>query len=362
MNSAETVNLSAFALEIGLIAGAALFGWVGNKILFKVLRQWHKRRPSVFMESVIKHLAKPGSYAIPSLAVLIVLGGDMFAGPPFTAVNKIVYVLFIVTLAWLFIKCEDIFEDVIRSTFDVSKANNIRERTIHTQMNYIRKIMILVVVVIALGLILMNFEGVRRIGSTLLTSAGVAGILIGMAAQNTIKNLLAGLKIAFTQPIRYDDVVIVENEWGRIEEITLTYVVVRIWDLRRLVLPLHYFIEHPFQNWTKTNADILGTIFLYTDYTLPVEAVREELKKFVAQREEWDKKVVGLQVTNTTDKGMEIRALISAADSGKAWNLRCAVREHLITFIQQNYPQCLVKVRVENSPSNPVKAGEGAAS
>ena len=350
MNGNESLHMPTIAMQIGSIAAAVLAGWIGHKVLFKVLGQWQKRRPTVFLESVIKHLAKPSSYALPLLILLIILGGGMYQDPPYTAVNKIVYVLFIVTLAWVFIKCEDIFEDVIRATFDVSKADNIRERTIHTQMNYIRKIMILVVIVIASGLILMNFEGVRRIGSTLLTSAGVAGILIGMAAQNTLKNLLAGLQIAFTQPIRYDDVVIVENEWGWIEEITLTYVVVRIWDLRRLVLPLHYFIEKPFQNWTKTNADILGTVFLYADYTLPVEAVREELKKFVETREEWDKKAVGLQVTNATDKGIEIRALVSAANSGSAWNLRCAVREHLITFIQENYPQCLIKVRWENTP------------
>lgn len=353
MGGNESISWETLSVKLGLLVAAVLAGWIVHKILFKVLRQWQKRRPSVFMESVIRHLCRPSSYALPTLILLIVLGGEMHAQPPYTGVAKLVYVMFIVTLAWVFIKCEDIFEDVIRSAFDMSKADNIRERTIHTQMNYIRKIMILVVVIIATGLILINFEAVRRIGSTLLTSAGVAGIIIGMAAQNTIKNLLAGLQIAFTQPIRYDDVVIVENEWGWIEEITLTYVVVRIWDLRRLVLPLHYFIEQPFQNWTKTNADILGTVYLYADYTLPVEAVREELKKFVEHQDDWDKKVVGLQVTNATDKGVEIRALVSASNSGKAWNLRCAVREHLITFIQKNYPQCLIKVRWENSPASP---------
>lgn len=362
MDSAETLPLSTIAYQLGLIAGAAILGWIGHRFFFAVMRQWQSRRPSVALEAAIKHLARPARYVLPIFMVLIVLGGEMYDRSPYPGAAKLMQVLFIVTLAWLFIKCEDIFEDVIRSTFDVTKADNIRERTIHTQMNYIRKIMILVVIIIATGLILMNFESVRRIGSTLLTSAGVAGIIIGMAAQNSIKNLLAGLQIAFTQPIRYDDVVIVENEWGWIEEITLTYVVVRIWDLRRLVLPLHYFIEQPFQNWTKTSADILGTVYFHADYTLPVDDIRQELKRFVEGREEWDKKVVGLQVTNATDKGMEIRALVGAPDSGKAWNLRCAVREHLITYIQQNYPQCLIKVRIENSPTQPVSPEPSAGS
>ncbi|MBZ0167522.1 MAG: mechanosensitive ion channel family protein [Candidatus Omnitrophica bacterium] len=347
-------NLPAPFTQLLLLTLALIAGWAIHLIVFKLLKQINKRKPTVFLASLITHLSKPARYALPLLLVLIVLGGGMFSGQAYMALAKIGQVFFIMTLAWVFIKCEDIFEDVIRDAFDLTKSNNIRERTIHTQMNYIRKLMILVVVIIAAGLILMNFESVRKIGSTLLTSAGVAGIIIGMAAQNSIKNLLAGLQIAFTQPIRYDDVVIVENEWGWIEDITLTYVVVRIWDLRRLVLPLNYFIEHPFQNWTKTNADILGTVFLHADYTLPLEPVREELKRFVATREEWDKKVVGLQVTNATDKGIELRALVSAADSGKAWNLRCALREHLITFIQKNYPQCLIKIRVENSPANPI--------
>lgn len=358
MSSSGFVNLPAPFTQLLLLALALVAGWATHLVAFKLLKQINKRKPTAFLASLISHLAKPAGYALPLLFILIVLGGEIFSGQPYLALAKIGQVVFIMTLAWVFIKCEDVFEDVIRDTFDLTKTDNIRERTIHTQMNYIRKILILVIVIIAAGLILMNFESVRKIGSTLLTSAGVAGIIIGMAAQNTIKNLLAGLQIAFTQPIRYDDVVIVENEWGWIEDITLTYVVVRIWDLRRLVLPLNYFIEHPFQNWTKTNADILGTVFLYVDYTLPLEPLREELKRFVATRDEWDKKVVGLQVTNATDKGIEVRALVSAADSGKAWNLRCALREHLITFIQKNYPQCLIKIRVENSPDKPIVASD----
>ena len=194
---------------------------------------------------------------------------------------------------------------------------------------------------------LMTFERVRQLGTTILASAGVVGIVVGMAAQRTIATFIAGLQIAITQPIRVDDVVIVENEWGRIEEITLTYVVVRIWDLRRLIVPITYFIESPFQNWTRTSADILGTVFIYTDYTVPVNAIREQLQKILNESEHWDKKVCVLQVTNASDRTMELRALMSAADASAAWTLRCEVREKLLAFIKKEYPQALPRLRTE---------------
>jgi small-conductance mechanosensitive channel len=158
---------------------------------------------------------------------------------------------------------------------------------------------------------------------------------------------LAGIQIAITQPIRLDDVVIVENEWGRIEEITLTYVVVRIWDLRRLILPISYFIEKPFQNWTRVSADILGTVFIYVDYTVPVDAFREELTRILQNSPNWDKKVNIVQVTDASEKTVEVRALMSAADASMAWNLRCEVRERLIAFLKKSYPQALPRARVE---------------
>jgi small-conductance mechanosensitive channel len=194
---------------------------------------------------------------------------------------------------------------------------------------------------------LMMFDTVRSLGASVLASAGVIGIIVGFAAQRTIANLFAGFQLAMTQPIRIDDVVIVENEWGRIEEITLTYVVVRIWDLRRLIVPLSYFIERPFQNWTRAQSDILATVFLYTDYAVPVDAMREELKRILAQAPDWDGKVCALQVTNASDRSVELRALASAADASKAWNLRCEIREKLIFFVQQNYPDSLPRVRAE---------------
>lgn len=192
---------------------------------------------------------------------------------------------------------------------------------------------------------MLTFENVRRLGAGLLTSAGIAGIIIGFAAQRSLANLLAGFQIAFTQPIRIDDVLIVENEWGKVEEITLTYVVVRIWDQRRLVLPIHYFIETPFQNWTRTTSELIGTVFIYTDYTLPLEPLREELNRILESSPLWDKRVSVLQVTNATERTMELRALVSARNAPDAWDLRCYVREKMIEFVKANYPECLPKTR-----------------
>lgn len=194
---------------------------------------------------------------------------------------------------------------------------------------------------------LMTFDKVRQLGTSILASAGIIGIIVGLAAQRTIATLLAGLQIAITQPIRVDDVVIVENEWGRIEEITFTYVVVRIWDLRRLILPITYFIEKPFQNWTRVTADILGTVFIYVDYTVPVQAIREELHRILKSTDLWDGKAWGLQVTNATERTVELRALMTAPDASAAWDLRCEVREKILEFVQKKYPDGLPKVRAE---------------
>lgn len=343
----ENILSSPYAKFLIAIGVGLIIGRLASYVLFELLIRINKTREFASFSSAIKHLRTPAGWAIPLFLVVIALGVPAFDDQQFAWGRQMAQVFFVIAFAWTLIKGEDVLQDVIRKQFDVTKEDNIRARTIHTQLNYIRKIFILLVVVLAFGVILMNFDSVRQLGRTLLTSAGVAGIIIGMAAQNTLKNLLAGLQIAFTQPIRYDDVVIVEGEWGWIEEITLTYVVVRIWDLRRLVLPLNYFIEKPFQNWTKTNADILGTVFLYTDYTLPIDPLRTELKRVVADNPNWDQKVAEIQVTNMTDKGMEIRALVSAKNSGLAWKLRCDIREALITFIQKNYPESLVKVRHE---------------
>jgi small-conductance mechanosensitive channel len=184
----------------------------------------------------------------------------------------------------------------------------------------------------------------------------VAAVVAGLAARTTLSSLFAGVQIALTQPIRLDDVVVVEGEWGWIEEITTTYVIVRVWDLRLLVVPLSYFIEKPFQNWTRRTADLLGTVFVYVDYSVPVNELRQELLDILRKSGMWDGRTWGLQVTNASDRTIELRALMSAPNGPKAWDLRCHVREKLIEFLQRQYPQSLPRVRAELESSTAIHA------
>jgi len=260
--------------------------------------------------------------------------------------TPIYQILFIITLAWILIELSNVLRYYFIEQFNIEKDDNLRERRIFTQINFIRKIVVIVIVFVSIAFILMNMETARRIGAGLLTSAGIAGIILGFAAQKSLANLLAGFQIAFTQPIRIDDVVVVEGEWGKIEEINLTYVVVRIWDQRRLVLPINYFIETPFQNWTRTNAAIWGTVFLYVDHTVPVKTLKAKLKELLDSTPLWDGKVQVLQVTDVRERTVELRCLMSARDSPSAFDLRCFIREEMIAFLQQNYPETLPKTRV----------------
>jgi small-conductance mechanosensitive channel len=263
----------------------------------------------------------------------------------------------IVLVAWLAIKSTHVLRDVVTAQFDIAVKDNLKARKVHTQLDVMCHIVVIVVLIVAFGTALMMFEKGQQIGKTVLASAGIIGIVVGMAAQKTIGTVIAGLQIAFTQPIRLDDVVIVESEWGRIEDITLTYVVVCIWDQRRLIVPVTYFIEKPFQNWTRTTAELLGTVFLYTDYTVPVDEVRKALQGILEDAPKWDKRLCLLQVTNATEKTLELRALVSAANASDAWDLRCQVREQLLAYIQEAHPDALPRTRAELE-SLPEKKGE----
>ena len=242
-------------------------------------------------------------------------------------------------------------EALLLAQYRLDVSDNLQARTIYTQVTVLKKVAMVVIGIFTLASMLMVFDSVRQFGTSILASAGIAGIIIGFAAQRSIATLLAGFQIALTQPIRLDDVVIVENEWGRIEDITLTYVIVRIWDLRRLIVPITYFIERPFQNWTRASAEILGSVFLHVDYTMPLRPLREELDRILDGSPHWDRKVKVLQVTDATEHTLQLRALASARDASSAWDLRCEVREKLIDFIQSHYPGSLPRVRAELPPA-----------
>jgi small-conductance mechanosensitive channel len=241
----------------------------------------------------------------------------------------------------------------------VDVSDNLKARSVYTQVTVLKKVAVAAIAIFTLASMLMVFESVRQFGASILASAGIAGIVVGFAAQRSIATLLAGFQIALTQPIRVDDVVIVEGEWGRIEDISLTYVVVRIWDQRRLVVPINYFIEQPFQNWTRSSAEILGTVFLHVDYTLPIDALRAELTRILQRSPHWDGRVNVVHVTEAREHTLELRALVSAADASRAWDLRCEVREKLVAYLQRAYPECLPKLRASLHPLAPVASAEG---
>jgi small-conductance mechanosensitive channel len=334
------------------LGSAIILGLIIHYISFIVFENLAKRTKTILDDSLVKHSRSPSRLIILLIIVSLALQLLNLSPTVIDLLRHIITLFFIGSVAWLIMKMSSILDDFILSQYRIDVTDNLKARKIRTQLQVFKRILMVVVGITALAAMLMTFEKVRQLGASILASAGIIGIIVGVAAQRTIATFLAGIQIAVTQPIRIDDVVIVENEWGRIEKITLTYVIVRIWDLRRLVLPITYFIEKPFQNWTRVTADILGTVFIYVDYTVPAQAVRDELHRILKSSTLWDGKVCGLQVTNTTEHTVELRALMSAADASKAWDLRCEVREKLVNFIQSNYPDGLPKVRAEIQQTN----------
>ncbi len=328
------------------VLAMAAGGWAIHALLFRL---WRKRTGSgqSLSRTLMKHWRGPLGLIVPLLFILLVAPSLQLSEPTLLVGRRLISIGFIVAVTWLLVSSVLVMRDLILSRYDVTARDNLKARAVHTQVKVLVKIALVIIGIVAAGCLMMIFDNIRQLGVSLLASAGVMGIIVGLAAQRTIATVLAGLQIALTQPIRIDDVVIVEGEWGRIEEITLTYIVVRIWDLRRLVVPVTHFLEKPFQNWTRVSAELLGTVFIYADYSVPVDALREELQRILNDSPRWDGKVWSLQVTNATEKAVECRALMSAADSSAAWDLRCEVRERLLAFLQGNYPHSLPKVRAE---------------
>lgn len=333
---------SALALLV-----VVLLALLGQRLLFFAAERIAARLRNPADAVLLRFSRLPASVALPLLAVFLALPGLPWPQALTDSVQHLVVLGLIGAVAWLCLRLIDALVEVVGTRYRVDVKDNLRARKIETQVYLLRRITAVVIAFVAGSLMLMTFPAIRHIGITLFASAGVAGLVAGMAARSTLSNLFAGVQIALTEPIRLDDVVIVEGEWGSIEEIGTTYVVVRIWDLRRLVVPLSYFIEHPFQNWTRVTSDLLGTVFVHADYTVPVEEVRAELHRILQSSAMWDGKAWGLQVTDATEHTLQLRALMSAADSGAAWDLRCHVREKLIAFLQERYQCSLPRVRAE---------------
>ncbi|CAJ2839148.1 mechanosensitive ion channel protein MscS [Burkholderia pseudomallei] len=331
-------TLAVSALVLLAVAG---IHWIGARIVKPIAR------PYPFMSVIVSYIDRP-SFALLSLLALEFLWLQVDESLSHVGgLRTLAAVGTIAALTWLLMRLAAAVGDAIIRAHPIDTADNLEARRIHTQTRVLARTVMVLIVIIGTGAALMTFPNVRQIGASLLASAGVAGLVAGIAARPVLGNLIAGLQIALSQPIRLDDVVIIQGEWGRIEEISGTYVSVRLWDQRRLIVPLQWFIENPFQNWTRSSAELIGTVFLYVDYRLPLEPLRAELARIVADAPQWDGRVQVLQVTDATERSMQLRVLVSARDSSLAWDLRCRVREGLIAFINAHYPHCLPRERTE---------------
>ena len=332
-----------------LLCGVIFLSNVAHFIIFHVLRRREEKSKDGRWGSIQRYLSHSARAIFFITCLLIFLPAIPQASENIQAIIRQGLVMaLVVALGWFVVGCVYVFQAAILRRYDLSAENNVRARRIHTQFQLFRRMLISFIVIVDIGALLWTFNDPRiwHYGSGLLASAGIASIIIATAAKSTVANLLAGLQIALTEPIRIDDVVVVQGEWGRVEEINSAYVIIRIWDLRRLIVPLSYFIENSIQNWTRQSADIMGTAFLYVDYSIPVEDLRQQLDTIVHPSPLWDKKVCGLQVTNLTEHSMEIRCLVSSRNSSENFDLRCLVREQMTAWIQQNHPTAFPIARI----------------
>jgi small-conductance mechanosensitive channel len=334
----------ASALAIALVVVA---GWLGTRLLLALGQRLAARAGWGALETALARVRHPASLLVPALVLLLALGGLTPVEDERLVAARHALALVVVALGtWLALSALGAAVRIVKARHAVDVADNLEARRIHTQIGVLTQTLRVFVVVVGVAVGLMTFPHARQLGTSLLASAGIAGIVVGLSARPVLENLIAGLQIAFTQPIRIDDVVIIAGEWGRIEEITTTYVVVKIWDERRLVVPFSKFIQEPFENWTRVSADLLGTVTLRVDWTVPVDGVRAELERVVREHPDWDGRVCKLQMTEAGEETIELRALVSAGDSSRAWDLRVDVREALVGFLQREHPDALPRRRL----------------
>jgi len=297
------------------------------------------------MSAFQRRARAPAAFALFLVAALIALPYLQLPPDLDTLLVRFTEVATTIAIAWGIIASIGLYTDLVKLRYKINEQDDLRARQAVTRIDILARSAVTVVVLVAFALAAMAFPPIRALGTTLLASAGVAGIVIGIAARPLFENLIAGVQLALSQPIRIDDVVFVEGEYGYIEQIASTFVVVRIWDQRRLILPLTYFIEKPFQNWTRTGSALIGSVFLYVDYSVPVEPLRQELPKILATEKKWDGAVQALQVTDAKESTVELRILVSARNSSDLFDLRCNVRERMIAFLHENHPTALPTTR-----------------
>jgi small-conductance mechanosensitive channel len=338
----------------GTLVGAALLGLLLHAVLLYSARRLLRRAGDThsLWKALDRRLPGPLRLLVPALFAFVALPGARDALPTevVALLDGGLHVALVAATAWLVVATLFAGEEVVTTHYTLDTPDNLQARKIVTQVRILRRIATAIVVVLAIAAMLLRYEPFRELGTGLLASAGIVGIVVGVAAQRTLADLIAGIQIALTQPIRVDDVVIVEGEFGWVEEITLTYVVVRVWDRRRIVMPITYFVEKPFQNWTRTSSDLIGSVFLYVDHRTPVPAVRNELQRVVEASEYWDGDACALHVTDTSERAVELRAIASAQSAPQLWELRCEIREALVQYLQDEHPEALPRLRAHVDP------------
>lgn len=346
----ETVNTITWLARIGLVIAIIAGSIWGGASLFK------NRASSVSLkESFLCALKKRGRtlilFAVAVFCSLVLVPLTGLDDQASSAIITTLDVFLIILAGWAGTMVVYLLSDIAQCRYDITAKDNLSARQVHTRVKVLQRILVLLIWLLAVAGILMLFERFRVLGGTLFASAGIVSIILGFSAQKTFGAMIAGLQVALSHPINLDDVVIVEGEWGRIEDITFTYVVVKTWDLRRMVVPMTYFLEKPFQNWTKKSADLIGSVFIHADYTVPIDSLREELQRLCEQsRPLWDGKTCVLQVTDAGPETLTLRALASSPDASSAWDLRCKIREGLVGYLHTNYPDCLPRRRVSVHP------------
>jgi small-conductance mechanosensitive channel len=329
-------------LAVVVAAGAAL-------VLVEAIHLFVTRlgRRSVLLADLSRTAHRPFRVLVVVYAIQQALrsGVDEFSGRD--TVLHVLVIGIIAAAAWLVGALLVVVEDVALTRWRTDVPDNMKARRLRTQVVILRRVTIAAIVVIAFGAVLMTFPPVRTLGTSVVASAGLISVVAAVAAQSTLGNLFAGLQLAFSDAVRIDDVVVVEGEWGKVEELTITYVAVRIWDDRRLVLPTSYFTTKPFENWTRTGSAVLGTAEFDVDWSAPVEALRTELRRVCEGTELWDGRVCVLQVTDAVGGNIRLRALVSAHDAAALWDLRCLVREKLVTYLWEHRQDALPRVRAE---------------
>ncbi|MEO1535822.1 MAG: mechanosensitive ion channel family protein [Planctomycetota bacterium] len=357
--AASTLNdllapLPEWARLVAILLLVIIAVTIAHRIVFVVLARITKEAGKAPTRPLVEHTrgAAFALFAVVGVSTALALGqtlgltGQWFGQGLASALAAMVAL----ALTWLVIGLVR-GADICFTARQQSKSGSKRA---HTQIAVISRMLSVVIAIFGIGVALMQFEQVERIGTSLLASAGIAGIAIGFAAKPVLGNIIAGIQIALTQPISLDDAVVIEGEWGWIEEITTTYVVVRIWDQRRMIVPFSTIIEEPFENWTRSTKELLGSVFIHADYTVPVEAVRTELRRLCEANDKWNGNVCSVQVTEADDSSVQLRALVSADGSGKTWDLRCEIREQLIDYLQREHPDSLPRAReLEVVPEQP---------